>query len=133
MVLCMNMIMDHWTEWQWEKETVVLWEKPVPLLLAEFLLNFESCKKIKTHILCSINFFSPKIVAFRWRVEKYDRNRQLSDDNIIWFMRSSCWVPKATNTHSENVIFIVFPTATVVTPTRLNVMFIQYQSCCILI
>jgi hypothetical protein len=48
-------------------------------------------------------------------------------------MRSSCWVTKATNTRSEYVIFFVFPTVTVVTRTRLNITFIDCQSCCILI
>ena len=27
----------------------------------------------------------------------------------IWCMRTACWIPKATNTHSEYVILIVFP------------------------
>jgi len=27
----------------------------------------------------------------------------------IWRMRIECWVPKATNTHSEYVILIAFP------------------------
>jgi hypothetical protein len=27
----------------------------------------------------------------------------------IWRIRLSCWIPKAKNTHSEYVIFIVFP------------------------
>jgi len=27
----------------------------------------------------------------------------------IWHMRIVCWVPKATNTHSEYVILIAFP------------------------
>jgi len=27
----------------------------------------------------------------------------------IWRMRFACWVPKATNTPSEYVIFIAFP------------------------
>ena len=26
----------------------------------------------------------------------------------IWRMRIACWIPKATNTHSENVIFSDF-------------------------
>jgi hypothetical protein len=29
--------------------------------------------------------------------------------NIIRRMRSACWIPKATNTHSEYAIFIPFP------------------------
>jgi len=28
---------------------------------------------------------------------------------IIWGMRIACWIPKATNTHSEYVILIAFP------------------------
>ena len=27
----------------------------------------------------------------------------------IWRMHSSCWIPKATNTHSQYVILIAFP------------------------
>jgi hypothetical protein len=27
----------------------------------------------------------------------------------LWRMRIACWIPKATNTHSEFLIFIVFP------------------------
>jgi hypothetical protein len=27
----------------------------------------------------------------------------------IWLMRIACWIPKATNTHSEYVIPIAFP------------------------
>jgi len=27
----------------------------------------------------------------------------------IWCMSSACWIPKATNTHSQYVTFIAFP------------------------
>jgi hypothetical protein len=27
----------------------------------------------------------------------------------IWRMRVACWIPKATNTHSEYVILVAFP------------------------
>jgi len=27
----------------------------------------------------------------------------------IWHLRIACWIPKATNTHSENVTIIAFP------------------------
>jgi len=33
---------------------------------------------------------------------------ELTDDCIIRGMRFACWVPKATNTHSEYVILIAF-------------------------
>jgi hypothetical protein len=37
-------------------------------------------------------------------VEKYCRPGQATDDSIIRRMRISCWIPKATNTHSEYVM-----------------------------
>jgi len=27
----------------------------------------------------------------------------------IWCIRVACWIPKATNTHSEYVMLVVFP------------------------
>jgi len=27
----------------------------------------------------------------------------------VWHMCIACWIPKATNTHSEDVMLIVFP------------------------
>jgi hypothetical protein len=50
----------------------------------------------------------PKIVPFMTYVEKYGRTGQATDDNIIRRIRFSFWVTKATDTHSENVIFIAF-------------------------
>jgi hypothetical protein len=41
-------------------------------------------------------------------VEKYSIARQYRNGNIIWRMRIACWIPKATITHSEYVILIVF-------------------------
>jgi len=41
-------------------------------------------------------------------VEKYGRAVKATDDNIIWHMHIECWITKATNTHSENVILIAF-------------------------
>ena len=40
-------------------------------------------------------------------MEKYYRAGQTSV--TIWRMRVACWMPKATNTHSEYVILIAFP------------------------
>jgi hypothetical protein len=42
-------------------------------------------------------------------VEKYGRAAQATDGNIIRRMRFACWITKATDTHSEYVIFIAFP------------------------
>jgi len=42
-------------------------------------------------------------------VEKYRGDGQATDDNIIWHMCIACWIPKATDTLSEYVIFIALP------------------------
>ena len=42
-------------------------------------------------------------------MEKYGTARQATEDNTIRCMRIACWIPKATNTHLEYVIFIAFP------------------------
>jgi len=49
---------------------------------------------METHIICFITFF----------IVEWDRPQI-----TIWFMRSVCWITKATNTHSEYVIHIAFP------------------------
>jgi hypothetical protein len=41
-------------------------------------------------------------------VEKYGTARQATDDNIIRRMHFACWIAKATDIHSEYVIFIAF-------------------------
>jgi hypothetical protein len=64
--------------------------------------------KIKTHLFCSITF-SPKSCSLWDNVEKYGTARQTRDDNIIRRMRFACWITKATDTHSEYVMFIAFP------------------------
>jgi len=65
-------------------------------------------EKIKTHILCSFKFYFPKILPFMRQFRKCavepDRPQM-----TIWRMRIACWIPKATNTHSQYVILIVFP------------------------
>ena len=41
-------------------------------------------------------------------MEKYCGVEQVPDDNITRRMRIACWIPKATNTHSEYVMLIDF-------------------------
>ena len=41
-------------------------------------------------------------------MEKFCRTRQAADDNMIRRMRITCWIPKATDAHSEFVILIAF-------------------------
>ena len=59
-------------------------------------------EKIETHILCSITFLSENHVVYEilWK-NVVERGRpQLK----IWCMRRiACWIPKATNTHTQVV------------------------------
>ena len=66
-------------------------------------------EKIKTHILRSIiSFFeNPSFYEITWK--NIIEPAQATDDNIIRHMRIACWIPKATNTHSEYVILTAFP------------------------
>jgi len=58
-------------------------------------------------------------------VERYSRYRQATDANIVRRMEFACWVTKATDTHSEYVIIIVFSSAGMVRRTRICVMFLH--------
>jgi hypothetical protein len=39
-------------------------------------------------------------VPFMRYVENYSRDREGTDENVIWSMRIACWVPTATNTQN---------------------------------
>ena len=68
-------------------------------------------KVAEKHTFCVQWSFLFFYKSFRlWdNVEKHCRARQATDDNVTRRMRIACWIIKATNTHSEYVIFIVFP------------------------
>jgi hypothetical protein len=42
-------------------------------------------------------------------VEKYGGAGQATGDNIMWRLRIACWIPEATDIHSEYVILIALP------------------------
>jgi len=46
------------------------------------MFQTKAVEKIKTHILCSVTFFS-KIVPFIRYVEKYYRSGQATDENVV--------------------------------------------------
>ena len=54
------------------------------------------------------NNFSRKSYRLCDDVDKYCRAVQATDDSIIWRMRIVYWITKATNSHSEYVIFVAF-------------------------
>jgi hypothetical protein len=74
-------------------------------------------QKIKTHILCSVTFFSENLAIseITWK-NIVERSRL---QMTIWRMQIECWIPRATNTHLEYVTLI--STATVVTRRHLIV------------
>jgi hypothetical protein len=81
--------------------------------LAEFLLHWEmfqteSLEKIKKTQFCSVAF-SRKSCHSWDNVEKYCRRRHATDGNTIIALECTCWISKATDTHSEYVILIAFP------------------------
>jgi len=61
--------------------------------------------KIKTHILCSVIVFR-KSWSFWDNVEKYRIASR--PEMTIRRMRIACWIPKATDTHSEYVTSLLF-------------------------
>ena len=58
-------------------------------------------EKIKTHILCTVTFFFENRVVY----EKMCKNIvELGRAQMTtWRMRIACWIPKATNTHTQVV------------------------------
>ena len=99
MYICDSISLTHFLEWEMFQAKVV--------------------EKIKTFILCSVTF-SWKSYHLWDNVEKYDRARQTTDDNMIQSVCFACWIIKATDTHSEYVMY----SATVVTWACLSVTFI---------
>ena len=64
-----------------------------------------SCRENPNTCFIFNNFF-PYLVPLGDNVKKYCRGGQATDDNMA---HAHCmWIPKATNTHSEYVIFIAF-------------------------
>ena len=69
----------------------------------------KSCRENQnTHFMFN-NFCTRKSFRLWDNTEKYCRAGQVTEDNIIWHMGFTCWIPKATDTHSEYVILIAFP------------------------
>ena len=96
--------------------------------LAHFLLEWEMVQtkivdKIKTHILCSSNFFS-KIMPWD-NVEKYCRVGQAANDNTA---HAQCMLD-TLDTHSGCVILIAFPLQQWFAWMHLNTLYLQCLSC----
>jgi hypothetical protein len=66
-------------------------------------------EKIKTHILCSVTSFPPSENRAVYEIMWENIVERCRPQITIWRMRIACWIPKATNKHSEYVITIAFP------------------------
>jgi hypothetical protein len=69
----------------------------------------ESCRENQNTHFTFGNLFFPENRTFyeiMWKnIVQPDRQPQMT----IWRMRIACWIPKATNTHSQHVVLIAFP------------------------
>ena len=55
-----------------------------------------------THFMFN-NFFSKTVPFMRKCGQRYGKARQPTNGNIILLMRCACWIPKATDTHTQNM------------------------------
>jgi hypothetical protein len=101
---------------------IQFWSHRAQLFSEWEMFHTKVVQKIKTHILCSVTvfFFFENRAVYEIMWEKYCRAGG-RPQMAIWRMRNARPKPKATNTHSEYVILIVFYTATVVVRTSLSV------------
>jgi len=102
----------------------------VQFFLKSEMSQTEVVQNIKTHILCSVVFSPENRAVYEIMWKKCCTVGQATDDNKIRRMRFACWIPKATNAHSEYVILVAFSIATVVERTWLNItLHVHYLSC----
>jgi len=58
-----------------------------------------------THVVFNKFFKNRTVCEIMWKNIVEPGSPQMT----IWRMRIACWIPKATNTHSQYVILIAFP------------------------
>ena len=69
------------------------------------MLQANAIETIKTQTMCSVIFFFENRVIYEimWKnIVEQDRPQ------VIYSTRFACWIPKATNTHSEYVMLTAF-------------------------
>ena len=89
---------------KWRTVFVLYHIRSIPLEWGMFQTNVV---EQKMHILCSETFFSLRKSCRLW--DNMENYRRAGRPHVtIWHMRIACWIPKATNTHSECVSLIAF-------------------------
>ena len=62
-----------------------------------------------TYFMANNTFFFWKACCLWYNAIKCGTARREANSNTTWRMRFACWITKATNTHSEYLIFMIFP------------------------
>jgi len=79
------------------------------ILLEMRSVSGKSCSKNQNTNFMSTNFsFLQNCAVYETVWKKYGTDGHATDDNLIWPMHFACWLTKATDTHSEYVIFNAF-------------------------
>ena len=97
-----------------EHQYIHFWSYLVQFFLEWEMFQTKFVQRIKTHVLCSVNYFRKECRLWN----NMDRARP---QMTMWLMRSACWIRKATNTHSEYVTIIAFSTDTTDGRTGLDI------------
>ena len=86
---------------------VHIWSHATLFLLEWEMLQTKFIEKIKIHfVIINIFFYENRaIYSIIWK-NIVERNRP---QITIWRMRNVCWIPGATDTHSEYLTLIAFP------------------------
>jgi len=71
-------------------------------------ISDKSCGENQKHKFWINKMFPERREVYDTRWKKYGNDRKATDDNIIRRMRL-CRIAKATDTHSEYIMFIAFP------------------------
>jgi hypothetical protein len=68
-----------------------------------------SCREIQNtqFMVNNIFFKNPAVNEIMWKNTVEPDRPQMT--NVVWCMRIACWIPKATNTHSQYVILVAVP------------------------
>jgi len=82
----------------------------------------ESCRERQNTHFVFDDIFSANRSVYGIIGTKYLTEGEVTYGNTIWRMRFACWIPKATNIHSEYNTYWC-STATIVAPTLLNFRF----------
>jgi len=86
-------------------------QNTISIISRSFLLRMKNVwskviEKLKTRIMSNNCFFENRAVyELMWK-NVVERGRL---QMAIWRLRVACWIPKATNLHSQHIIFIAFP------------------------